>query len=144
VVLGARRDAAISAFQREAVLLLAEQAGRALDRAGAYEADRRTVEQLRMLDIRTQDFISTVSHELRTPLTVIHGLGQTLARRWAELDPDRRTDLLVPHRRERERLAVMVRSLLTPRRWRRGGSTCGRYRRRCGRPSPGCSTGWRP
>jgi signal transduction histidine kinase len=112
VVLGARRDAAISAFQREAVLLLAEQAGRALDRAGAYEADRRTVEQLRMLDIRTQDFISTVSHELRTPLTVIHGLGQTLARRWAELDPDRRTDLLVRIDANAERLAVMVRSLL--------------------------------
>jgi signal transduction histidine kinase len=112
VVLGARRDAAISAFQREAVLLLAEQAGRALDRAGAFEADRRTVEQLRILDIRTQDFISTVSHELRTPLTVIHGLGQTLARRWDELAADRRTDLLVRIDANAERLAVMVRSLL--------------------------------
>jgi signal transduction histidine kinase len=112
VVLGARRDASISDFQREAVLLLAEQAGRALDRAGEFEADRRTVEQLQLLDVRTQDFISTVSHELRTPLTVIHGLGQTLARRWDELDPDRRGDLLVRIDANAERLAVMVRSLL--------------------------------
>jgi signal transduction histidine kinase len=112
VVVGARRDAEVSAFQREAVLLLAEQAGRALDRAGAFETDRRTVEQLRALEIRTQDFVSTVSHELRTPLTVIHGLGQTLARRWDELDADRRTDLLVRIDANAERLAVMVRSLL--------------------------------
>jgi signal transduction histidine kinase len=112
VVLGARRDAKVTGFQREAVLLLAEQAGRALDRAGAFEADRRTVEQLRLLDVRTQDFISTVSHELRTPLTVIHGLGQTVSRRWDELDPDRRTDLLARIDANAERLAVMVRSLL--------------------------------
>jgi signal transduction histidine kinase len=39
-------------------------------------------------------FVSTVSHELRTPLTVIQGLGQTLSRRWDDLDPPRREDLL--------------------------------------------------
>jgi signal transduction histidine kinase len=112
VVIGARREGAISAAQREAVVLLAEQAGRALDRASVYEADQRTVEQLQVLDIRTQDFISTVSHELRTPLTVIHGLGQTLSRRWDDLDGARSGDLLGRIDANAERLSVMVRSLL--------------------------------
>jgi signal transduction histidine kinase len=112
VVLGARRDGAISAVQREAILLLSEQAGRALARASAFEEDRRTVADLRRLEVRTQDFISTVSHELRTPLTVIQGLGQTLPRRWDDLDADRRADLLGRIDANAERLAVMVRSLL--------------------------------
>jgi signal transduction histidine kinase len=112
VVLAARRSGRISAVQREATVLLAEQAGRALDRAGAFEADRRTVEQLQLLDVHTHDFVSTVSHELRTPLTVIQGLGQTLSRRWDELDPPRRADLLGRIDANAERLSVMVRSLL--------------------------------
>jgi signal transduction histidine kinase len=112
VVLGARRDAPVTAVQREAVLLLAEQAGRALSRATAFDGDRRTVAQLRELDVQTQDFISTVSHELRTPLTVIQGLGQTLSRRWDDLEDARRADLLGRIDANAERLTVMVRSLL--------------------------------
>jgi signal transduction histidine kinase len=112
VVLGARRAGPVSVVQREAVLLLAEQAGRALTRAAAFDGDRRTVAQLRELDVRTQDFISTVSHELRTPLTVIQGLGQTLARRWDDVDEIRRADLLGRIDANAERLTVMVRSLL--------------------------------
>jgi signal transduction histidine kinase len=112
VVLGARREGAVSAVQREAILLLSEQAGRALARASAFEDDRLTVADLRTLEVRTQDFVSTVSHELRTPLTVIHGLGQTLTRRWDDLDEDRRADLLGRIDANAERLSVMVRSLL--------------------------------
>jgi signal transduction histidine kinase len=62
--------------------------------------------------VRTQDFISTVSHELRTPLTVIQGLGQTLSRRWDDLEDARRADLLGRIDANAERLTVMVRSLL--------------------------------
>jgi signal transduction histidine kinase len=112
VVAGGRREGQLTDVQREAMLLLAEQAGRALDRADAYERDRRTVEQLRSLDARVQDFVSTVSHELRTPLTVIQGLGHTLARRWDDLDDARRTDLFIRIDANAERLATMVRSLL--------------------------------
>jgi signal transduction histidine kinase len=112
VVTAARFEGPLTSVQREAVLLLAEQAGRALTRAAAFDGDRRTVEQLRELDVRTQDFISTVSHELRTPLTVIHGLGQTLSRRWDDLDAARREDLLGRIDANAERLTVMVRSLL--------------------------------
>lgn len=112
VLLGARRDGPLTAVQREAALLLAEQTGRALTRAAAFDGDRRTVEELRALDVRTQDFVSTVSHELRTPLTVIQGLGQTLSRRWDDLDPVRRADLIGRIDANADRLAVMVRSLL--------------------------------
>jgi signal transduction histidine kinase len=112
VVLGGCCEGPVTPVQREVVVLLAEQAGLALARAGAFDADRRTVEQLRMLDTRTHDFVSTVSHELRTPLTVIEGLGRTLSRRWEDLDPARCEDLLRRIEANAERLSEMVRSLL--------------------------------
>lgn len=112
VVTGASRSGPLTSGQVEAAALLAEQAGHALDRARAFEADRETVTELRQLDLRTQDFVSTVSHELRTPLTVIQGLGQTLLRRWSDLDADQRQDLLERIDANTDRLAVMVGSLL--------------------------------
>jgi signal transduction histidine kinase len=112
VVFGGCCEGPVMPVQREVVVLLAEQAGRALARASAFDADRRTVEQLRSLETRTHDFVSTVSHELRTPLTVIEGLGRTLSRRWEDLDPGRCEDLLRRIDANAERLAVMVRSLL--------------------------------
>ncbi len=111
VVIGVA-DTPLTAVQREAIELLAEQAQGALQRASSYRADRRALEQLSDLDRRTQDFVSTVSHELRTPLTVVQGLGQTLLRRWDELDRERRDDLLRRINANAERLATMVRSLL--------------------------------
>ena len=92
--------------------LLAEQASEALTRARAHHEDQRTVEQLRSLDERTRDFVSTVSHELRTPLTVVQGLGQTLLDRWHDLAPDQRRDLLDRIEANADRLGTMVRSLL--------------------------------
>lgn len=112
VVIGASTSGPPTAGQVEAATLLAEQAGRALERARAFEEDQRTVAQLRLLDLRTQDFVSTVSHELRTPLTVIQGLGQTLLRRWGDVDEARRRDLLERIDVNAERLAAMVESLL--------------------------------
>jgi signal transduction histidine kinase len=112
VLIGARRSYGLTALQRQAVVLLAEEAGVALGRARRFAADAATVAQLRRLDERTHDFVSTVSHELRTPMTVITGLGQTLARRWDDLDPTRRADLLRRIDENADRLAVMVRSLV--------------------------------
>jgi signal transduction histidine kinase len=103
---------AIRPDELEAAKVLALQAGTALKRAEAYRADAATVEQLHEVDVRIQDFISTVSHELRTPLTVVQGLGQTLLKRWDDLDPDRRQDLLSRIDANAERLASMVRSLI--------------------------------
>lgn len=112
VVTGASSHGPLSSDQVEAAALLAEQAGLALDRARSFEADRATVDKLSLLDLRTQDFVSTVSHELRTPLTVIQGLGQTLLRRWDDLGASQRQDLLQRIDANTDRLAVMVRSLL--------------------------------
>jgi signal transduction histidine kinase len=118
---GDRVDAIVGALHRTRALtpdeltaaqLLAEQADRALGRARAYEADERTVAELRVVDRRIQDFVSTLSHELRTPLTVIHGLGQTLTSRWDELEARRRGDLLRRIDANAERLSTMMRSLL--------------------------------
>lgn len=112
VAAGASTAGRLSEAQVEAAELLAAQAGQALARARRFEADRRTLAELRRLDVRTQDFVSTVSHELRTPLTVIHGLGRTLLARWDDLDGPRRSDLLRRISANAERLSAMVRSLL--------------------------------
>jgi signal transduction histidine kinase len=112
-VLIARRPArGVDAADRDTVVLLAEEAGAALARARRFAADAAVVAELQRLDVLTQDFVSTVSHELRTPMTVIAGLGQTLQRRWDDLTPDRRTDLLRRIDSNAERLATMVRSLI--------------------------------
>ena len=105
-------DGPVTDLQLEALQLLADHAAQALERASIYEADLHIVEDLRRLDIRTQDFISTASHELRTPLTVISGLGQTLKERWDHLGSERREDLLQRIDANAERLATIVRSLL--------------------------------
>lgn len=112
VAAGASSSGPLSDEQVASAELLAAQAARALARARSFEADRRTVAELRRLDVRTQDFVSTVSHELRTPLTVIHGLGRTLLARWDDLDDVRRSDLLRRVAANAERLSAMVGSLL--------------------------------
>lgn len=112
ILVAGRRELGLTRLQVEAIELLAEEAGIALGRARRFEADASTVAELRRLDERTHDFVSTVSHELRTPMTVIHGLGQTLERRWDDLAPPRRADLLRRIDQNAERLAVMVRSLV--------------------------------
>ena len=78
----------------EAIELLARHAGVALTNATRFEQERAMVRRLAELDRMKQDFIATVSHELRTPLTVIQGVGQTLARRWSDLDDELRLELL--------------------------------------------------
>lgn len=112
VLFAGRREPGLTPLQRQAIELLAEEAGLALARARRFAADASTVSELRRLDDRTHDFVSTVSHELRTPMTVIDGLGQTLNRRWDDLAPERRADLLRRIDENAERLAVMVRSLV--------------------------------
>ena len=105
-------DGTLSDDATDAAELLVAQAGIALRRATAYRHDQATIDELRHLDRRTQDFISTVSHELRTPLTVVQGLGATLDERWDDLDADRRADLLRRVDANAERLASMVTRLL--------------------------------
>lgn len=107
-----RVDAEVDATQLATAELLASEATIAIRRAEAFERDARTVEELRALDVRAHDFVSTVSHELRTPLTVIQGLGQTLRAHWDVMASEQRADLLARVEANSDRLGEMVGSLL--------------------------------
>ena len=86
--------------------------GRAVLRAEAYAADRRTIDELVELDRQANDLVATVSHELRTPLTVVQGLGQTLRSRWDDLGLDQRRELVDRLDDNALRLERMVGALL--------------------------------
>ena len=71
----------------------------------AYEAERRTVEELRRLSSLRADFVSLVSHELRSPMAAVIGPARTLQRRWRELTPEQRDSFLALIADETTRLA---------------------------------------
>jgi signal transduction histidine kinase len=87
-------DRSIAPHRLEAFELLATNAGLAMENAGRYEEQRRTVERLEETERLKADFITSVSHELRTPLTSILGNAVTLERAWSEIDDATRFDLL--------------------------------------------------
>ncbi len=60
---------------------------------------------------RERQFISDASHELKTPLTVINANAQMLER-WADRDPEIRSDSLRAIREESSSLAAMVNGML--------------------------------
>lgn len=112
VLVAGTRHGPVSTLQREAAALLVDQAAHAMRRVREYETDGRTVQQLRDLEQRVNEFVSTASHELRTPVTVIDGLSATLSSRWDDLPAARRDDLLDRIGRNAERLETIVHSLL--------------------------------
>ncbi|MFP4147999.1 MAG: sensor histidine kinase [Nitriliruptoraceae bacterium] len=112
-VLEVRSTPASAAASDEAILdAIARRAERALERASAYERDRRDVRELARLEQRTNDLVSTVSHELRTPVTVISGLGETLDQHWPDLPLDVRRLLVQRIGASAERLDAIVSSLI--------------------------------
>ena len=74
--------------------LIGRLAGTAVQNIRAYDAEHRTVEELRRLSALRADFVSLVSHELRSPMAAVIGAAQTLQQRWRELSPDQRASFL--------------------------------------------------
>lgn len=60
----------------------------------ALEAERAVAHQLWQIEQQRQQFLTTVSHRARQPLTAIAGMIELLAERYAELPPERVTELL--------------------------------------------------
>jgi signal transduction histidine kinase len=78
----------------------------------AYEAEKKTVEELRRLSALRADFVSLVSHELRTPMAAVIGSARTLQQRWRELSPDQRESFLELIAGETGRLATLISDVL--------------------------------
>src|SRR5439155_21566292 len=90
----------------ELVTLLGRLVASAVQNIRAYEAERRTVDELRRLSALRADFVSLVSHELRTPMAAVIGSARTLQQRWRELSPDQRESFLELIAGETNRLAT--------------------------------------
>ncbi|HYO42313.1 MAG TPA: ATP-binding protein [Candidatus Limnocylindrales bacterium] len=77
------------------------------------EAERDRMIQAERDAARLRDaFIGVVSHELRTPITTIFGGTRVLARRWREMEPGARDDILLDIVEESDRLYRLVEDLL--------------------------------
>jgi signal transduction histidine kinase len=96
----------------ELVTLLGRLVGTTVQNIRAYEAERRTVEELRRLSALRADFVSLVSHELRSPMAAVIGAARTLQERWRELSPQQRSSFLALISDETSRLATLIGDVL--------------------------------
>jgi signal transduction histidine kinase len=103
---------AFSDAERELITLLGRLVATAVQNIRAYEAERRTVEELRRLSALRADFVSLVSHELRSPMASVIGSARTLQARWRELSPDQRQAFLGVIADETSRLSVLIGDVL--------------------------------
>jgi signal transduction histidine kinase len=107
-----REPDAFTPEEVELVSLIGRLAGTAVQNIRAYDAERRTVEELRRLSALRADFVSLVSHELRSPMAAVIGAAQTLQQRWRELSPDQRASFLALISGETSRLADLIADVL--------------------------------
>jgi signal transduction histidine kinase len=104
-----------SSFSRdeiELLSLLGRFVATAVQNIRAYDAERRTVDELRRLSALRADFVSLVSHELRSPMATVIGSARTLQERWRELAPDQRESFLALIADETSRLAALIGDVL--------------------------------
>jgi K+-sensing histidine kinase KdpD len=108
-----RKDAAaFDTGEIELLELLGRMAGSAVQNIRAFDAEHRTVEELRRLSALRADFVSMVSHELRSPMASLIGSAQTLRERWRRLDPEQRDSFLALIAHETTRLSALVDDVL--------------------------------
>jgi K+-sensing histidine kinase KdpD len=96
----------------ELLSLLGRFVATAVQNIRAYEAERRTVDELRRLSALRADFVSLVSHELRSPMATVIGSARTLQARWRELTPEQRESFLALIADETSRLASLIGDVL--------------------------------
>ena len=107
-----REEDAFSPAEIELVGLLGRLVATAAQNIRAYDAERRTVDELRRLSTMRADFVSLVSHELRTPMASVIGSARTLQARWRELSSEQRDAFLALIADETDRLAGLVGEVL--------------------------------
>jgi signal transduction histidine kinase len=107
-----REPNAFTDQETELVDLLGRLVASTVQNIRAYEAERKTVEELRRLSTLRADFVSLVSHELRTPMAAVIGSAQTLQQRWRELTADQRESFLELIAGETGRLAGLISDVL--------------------------------
>ena len=107
-----REEDAFAPAEIELVSLLGRLVASAAQNIRAYEAERRTVEELRRLSALRADFVSLVSHELRSPMAAVIGAARTLQQRWRELSPEHRESFLALIADETTRLATLIGDVL--------------------------------
>jgi signal transduction histidine kinase len=96
----------------ELATLLGRLVATAVQNIRAYEAERRTVDELRRLSALRADFVSLVSHELRSPMAAVIGAARTLQGRWRQLAADQRESFLALIGDETTRLAELISDVL--------------------------------
>jgi signal transduction histidine kinase len=113
-MLGLVREAPGSFTQEEVelVTLLGRLVATAVQNIRAYDAEHKTVEELRRLSALRADFVSLVSHELRSPMAAVIGAAQTLQGRWRELSAEQRQSFLALIGDETTRLAALIGDVL--------------------------------
>src|SRR5207302_6221761 len=107
-----RGEDAFTPAEIELVGLLGRLVATAAQNIRVYEAERRTVDELRRLSTMRADFVSLVSHELRTPMASVIGSARTLQARWRQLSPGQRDMFLALIADETDRLAGLVGEVL--------------------------------
>jgi signal transduction histidine kinase len=96
----------------ELVTLLGRLVAGAVQNIRAYEAERRTVDELRRLSALRADFVSLVSHDLRSPMATVIGSARTLQQHWRELKPEQRDSFIALIADETSRLASLISDVL--------------------------------
>jgi K+-sensing histidine kinase KdpD len=100
------------AYEIALLTLLGRLVTHAVQNIRTYDAERRTVEELRRLSALRADFVSLVSHELRSPMAAVIGSAQTLKAHWRELTPQHRESFLALIEDETSRLAALIGDVL--------------------------------
>jgi signal transduction histidine kinase len=113
-MLGLVRERAhsFSAEDVELASLLGRLVATAVQNIRSYEAERKTVEELRRLSALRADFVSLVSHELRSPMAAVIGAARTLQDHWRDLSAEQREAFLGLIGEETSRLAELIGDVL--------------------------------